>query len=920
MLCLLVPFVFWGCSGDDGATGATGDTGATGPPGPGVVSNEACVVCHGQNNDFQIANVHEFNPITGVQNTLGTATVNITSVVFGAPAGDNVPVTINFTFQAFSAAGANITSGIDLRTTTPATVSGVLQPPSAADNLAFASFLLAKLTPGANGSGNEWSGFVVNPGTTGSSPFRTNRADGDDGAIFTRTPNTPSEGIDTYSYTFPTSAVRVSDGYVDNVVMRAGVQFSIGGPDLAGGSPSQILSTNPITKAVLDLFSPNLKLQNTSDRRPVANATLDVVNSIAGGTGTAPTAAYPTKNDVTTAACNNCHDILAIHGGGRRETQLCVICHNPKLETAGTGYERYQKSSLLNMGHRIHTSQDNLFVEDDGGDWDDAAEFKYPQSPKNCLTCHKGTDPFWKTRPTRYACGSCHTGVNFATGVGHGPNNIGGARPDDSVCALCHLPSDILKYHAAKDGAPPTPNNPYVMPGLAVFQYGIDNVTVDNTNAVTIKFWIKKGVGLDNGDLGPMTYVNLLAGSTDNTAKRPSGFSGSPSFLIAHSGAAANPQDYTNWDESQSAGFGNPYATGQPKSVTIVGLPVTSTDNQVFTTKLTGSNSFPAGAKMRAVAIQSYFTQTSVAGIDEDDDGAPDNVGRHTPAVYRKVNGDSERRIVAKSGYVDSKGTLVDDPSKVATLKPVGCLECHEAFEGHGGSRVNNLQICVMCHNPQLTTSGRTIPDNVTIEPTIVSKLGSDPLKYPEVTQNMPSLIHGLHAGFGNDPSATSTTAAGLRQQNVRVNNYQIVRNRQETEGVYGVYIDSAEVTYPGDLTHCTKCHFPANPGSGRVSQSYKADLPLGVLFNTDKVTTGNSAETLSQIIAARQAFQGHDPSGNPTDLVTSPLTSRCGYCHDGPSEVGHFLSTGGADVKNTRSTAELTPATLAPVFVVLGP
>jgi hypothetical protein len=218
-----------------------------------------------------------------------------------------------------------------------------------------------------------------------------------------------------------------------------------------------------------------------------------------------------------------------------------------------------------------------------------------------------------------------------------------------------------------------------------------------------------------------------------------------------------------------------------------------------------------------------------------------------------------------------------------------------------------------MCHNPQLTSSGRTIPDNVTIDPTIVSKLGSNPLTYPEVTQSMGSLIHGLHGGLGADPAASSSTAAGLRQQNIRVNNFQIVRNRQATAGVYGVYLDSAEVTYPGDLTHCTKCHFASNPGAGNTPQSYKADLPTGVLFSTEAVTTGNAGETLAQIIGARQSFQGDDPSGNPTDNVTSPLASKCGYCHDTPAAVGHFLSTGGADIKNTRSTAELTPPLLAP-------
>ena len=908
-LVLVVPFLFFGCSGDDGssgaagatgATGATGGTGATGPPGSGVVSNEACIVCHGQNNEFQVAEVHEFNPLTGVQNTCGKAEITIDNVFFGVPSVDNtVPVTVAFTFKATSQAGTDITKDIDLRTKAG---------PLATDNLAFVSFFLAQMPSAINTTtgSNEWAGLVLNPFTTQTNPWRVNRPDGVAGVAFTGVPATGK-----YSYKFPDNAVRLSDGYLDNVVNRAGIQFSIGAPT------SSSLVENAITATALNLFCASKKLQFTSDRRPAANPTLSVVNPIGGGGfGTAPTADYPTKNDVTTAACNNCHDILAIHGGSRRETQLCEQCHNPKLEQKGNPtYPGYANASLLDLVHKIHTAQDL------SPDLADFTEVKYPQSPQNCLTCHKGTDPYWKTRPTRYACGSCHTNVNFATGAGHSANSF--AQSSDANCTICHpatgsgFGQSVSAAHASKEGAPPTPDNPYVLPGLAVFQYGIDTVTVDNTQAATITFWVKKGVGLDNGDLGPLSFVNFLPNPGDNVAKQPAGTSGGPSFLITHSGSAANPQDYTNWDEVPStSGVGPSVATGQPKSVSIIGLPITATDNTntKFKAKLTGTNSFPANpvAKMRAVALQGYFTQTNL-DITFPPDGVPDNVARHTPAVAKAVTLDATRRVIVKSGYVNNAGQLVDDPALIATLTPIGCLECHEAFEGHGGNRVNNVQVCVMCHNPQLTSSGRTIPDNVTINPTITTKLGTNPLAYPEVTQSMAELIHGLHGGLGADPAATSSTAAGLRQQNIRVNNFQIVRNRQETPGVYGVYIDSAEVTYPGDLTHCTKCHFAANPGTGNTSQSYKADLPAGVLFSTEKVTTGNASETLSQIVGARQSFQGHDPSGNPTDLVDSPLASKCGYCHDTPAAVGHFLSTGGADIKATRSIAQQTPPPLAP-------
>ena len=77
-------------------------------------------------------------------------------------------------------------------------------------------------------------------------------------------------------------------------------------------------------------------------------------------------------------------------------------------------------------------------------------------------------------------------------------------------------------------------------------------------------------------------------------------------------------------------------------------------------------------------------------------------------------------------------------------------------------------------------------------------------------------------------------------------------------------------------------------------------------------MTTGNASETLAQITGARQSFQGHDPSGNATDLVTSPVTGKCGYCHNASASSGHFISNGG-DVKQTRSIAQQAPTPLAP-------
>jgi OmcA/MtrC family decaheme c-type cytochrome len=749
----------------------------------------------------------------------GTVTATINSITFGAPAGDNVPVSVNFTLTAINSAGVNINSTTDLRTLTT----------TAPIQLAWVRLSLAKLTAGTNGGADAWGGYIVTPGTSGTNPFASRNG--------TLTLNGALSGGN-YTYIFPDNAVRVSDGYVDNAVHRVALYI--------GGFPAG--SFNP---------DPNIA-------RPVGNITNDMVNPIGGGTVTAfidPPAAYPAgyprKDVVTTAACNECHDPLALHGGGRRETKLCVTCHNAKLQTvAGTDSPNgWQNSNFVNLVHKIHTAQ-NL------GPILDASEVTYPiliepvtnaklgiRDVRNCTKCHKGLDAYWNTRPTREACGSCHVNVNFATGQGHSAANF--PQADDSGCAVsfCHG-SATLQPSFVHRTENLTPNNLTLPSGLDVFEYNITSVTVDTDNVTpVVKFWIKR-----NG-----AFQDLL-NPADNTLRRPTGYStaSQPSFLVAWAlpqDGVTTPADYNNLKSPAAPASTTGNGAGQPPSVNITGLPATGTSAE-YTVKLTGAK-FPAGAKMRAVALQGYFTQ--IVGTD--------NVGRHTPSVVKGVTGDAVRRTVVKSGYDNTTGTL----------KPVGCLECHEIFEGHGGSRVNNVQVCVICHNPNLSSSGRTLVPG-SIDNAVVAVLGPDPLTYPEATNNMKSLIHGIHAAP------------------VRETPFQFVRNRSN-----GFFYDWSEVTYPGNLRNCQKCH---------NGVTYDADLPAGQLLSTEKITTGNAAETRAQIIAARGNTSAVSPATgtmNLTDLVNSPTVGACVYCHDSSASQSHFVLNGG-DILSTRAEALLSP------------
>lgn len=770
-LVLVVPFLFYGCGSDgsDGATGATGATGSTGPTGPsgpagpGTVSNEGCVICHGTGQAFDVRVMHKLNA-NGTVATLGTVTISSVSSTFGAPNPDNtVPVAVTFTFNAKNSLGTDITASIDLTKKT-------------GSDLTYARFYLARLVPGqtfdiGTKDPTEWFAYVLTPGTSGSGPFGSRNG--------TMT-GTPATGV--YTYTFPASAVTVADGFDNTQKHRVGIQ----------------ISSLPAT--AFQVVGSDLTLS-----APVANATLDVVPD--GSTVTA------TKEVVTTAACNQCHDPLAIHGGGRIDTKVCVTCHNAKIEIAGNpAGGGWDNGNMVRLIHGIHQGRNLGSRSATPAGIGDFSEVVYPQDIKNCDTCHQGTDgDNWKNVPSIEACGSCHRNVNFA--AAGTASHAGGPQANNRLCAVCHSPALIVTYHADNNT---TPNNvPAALDNVAYF---IDNVTVDN-NFPVVTFHITR-----NGS--PLTLSSPVVA--------PSGFTGSPSFLIAYAMAqdgVTTPADYNNLGKT----------AGQPDSVNLTGLTLTGT-SAAYTAKLT--KAFPAGATLRAVALQGYWSQTVGAA----------SVGRHTPAVVKAVTGDKVRRTVINSD---------------------GCLECHKKFEGHGGNRVNNVQVCVICHNPSLTSSGRTIPDNITINPDITAIYGTNPLLYPEVPNNMKDMIHGIHSAYFRG-RVTTSGGEGIE--------FVDIRNRQN-----GVLVLGNEITYPGNLRHCTKCH---------IGTSYNpASMPDNLLLSTTKITTGNASETRDQILAARASVP------NATDLVNSPIAAACYGCHASTPRASHMVQNGG-DINSTRTGA----------------
>ena len=414
---------------------------------------------------------------------------------------------------------------------------------------------------------------------------------------------------------------------------------------------------------------------------------------------------------------------------------------------------------------------------------------------------------------------------------------MGKAQSNDGTCALCHGAADIKTYHQTENI---TKHNPTIAAGLATFTYEIKSAAVDpTTNNVSVVFKISKD-------------------GTALTALPPTGFTGGPGFLLAWTqtqDGITTPVDYNNYGESK----------GDAKSVSFANSTISAPDaNGYFTATIASARGFPVGAKMRAVALNSYYTQVISTG----------NVARHAVSVVKEVTGDTVRRKVV-------------DPDK--------CSNCHELLELHGGSRVYQTQVCVMCHLPAKATSGRGISDTVwdtyvaagrlsAADDKILAEWGFNKalanraLQFPVITNNFKDMIHGLHSGRD------------------RVTPFMDARDRTPSAITL---LDFKRMDFPGKRNNCETCHIAGTYNN--VSANALASTYESIDAAYAAATTAGTATTALAKTALNQA--------NTDDKVTSQFAAACISCHDSAAAQGHVGTQGGM-IQVTRSVFQTNIAT----------
>ena len=336
--------------------------------------------------------------------------------------------------------------------------------------LADMSFAIAKLVPGTNGNPDEWQNYV--------SRMATATAAGSPGAAATP----PAQAMQA------TTDPKRSDAELEAAGLGAQLSFhdegyysytfsaDITDPGWKATINKADYSTNGVS------FDPNathrvaiqLSYKNAAGEVIRVNPRFDFkfVQNAAGGYDSVLLSDIDTQDFRMTdvSSCNTCHEKLALHGGGRVDTQYCVMCHNPGTTDPDSG----NVLTMSTMTHKIHAGRGLASAA--GGEtyviWGynnvkyDYSEIGYPQALQNCAKCHTAQNPNtpqgdnWKSVPSQQACLTCHAsnagsiwddGHLLYAQRFHGPA-ASAADLTNADCARCHAEgtdfgSDVVHWN-----------------------------------------------------------------------------------------------------------------------------------------------------------------------------------------------------------------------------------------------------------------------------------------------------------------------------------------------------------------------------------------------------------------------------------------------------------------------------------------
>ena len=347
---------------------------------------------------------------------------------------------------------------------------------------------------------------------------------------------------------------------------------------------------------------------------------------------------------------------------------------------------------------------------------------------------------------------------------------------------------------------------------------GGSNITViaDGSSTVTVAANVMFGWMEGNSpDYTHSAGNDITSSAADGGRKGGQGIPGSPTAFIPIAPPANNPDAYI--------------AEHDGNGIYTVNYLFDQTEGQITAANL---EAMLASGTRGTVALTGHIT------VDA-------NNGDSSSAATAPFHEENPGRIRVKSANFDFRfdgdPLLAGEGRREVIDFDQTCKNCHMQLAMHGGDRTNNTQICVVCHNPNMTDVNNGQRRGV---------LGAD--RQYEESEDYKRLIHAVHAA-GKSPGA----GTGFRIDPI------VHRAAKRPD------FDAPRATgFPGHLSNCQTCHVQNSEGEWTFDLN---QLPAGQIGST--AITGDWAAGYDVDDSSRHDLANH--------MKMPPIASVCSSCHD---------------------------------------
>ena len=472
------------------------------------------------------------------------------------------------------------------------------------------------------------------------------------------------------------------------------------------------------------------------------------------------------------------------HYSAPMSAQACVVCHRPDNPATPLDDEEPSYMQFFRVVHGVHNSHnfpDGEFVTDR----DNTYDVSYPTYMTNCSVCHSDDNIVPEFGVSALAavnempvsgrgCFSCHGSLaswDFA-GLGLG-FHLDLPDPETANCQLCHGDNPetplVVETGIARATVAEFHNGTTTGRGGIIWD-GADTALTEGA-----KFdWKVNGVVDDGTNLAISWQASYDGAGVDPCNATVA--AGEPVFFVDNT-----IRVYRNYAQGEDFILGqSTSAPGQAVNVTL------TTDN-------TACN---AGVATTTIPVDDIDAERGRLALG----GKPLVVSVVDPAetMQARVPTPTYDWLVGDGGAAPDRRNVVDTAGK--------CLNCHVgSLYQHGGDRVDNLDMCILCHNSASNEKNVRVGLGVDESEAYDGKVGE--------TFEMKTMLHRIHS-------------AGVEGQSP----YVIYRNRgiyafaPDTSGlpnwpgtgpqiVFGSAEDSVinhnfhSADYPRALNACTACH-----------------------------------------------------------------------------------------------------------------